>query len=35
MIILCADSVNLVAFVVNGTFVYCAEGKTSNFLMST
>jgi hypothetical protein len=36
MIILCADSVNLVAIIVDGTFVYCTGGGgTSNFLMST
>jgi len=27
MIILCADSVNLIAIVVDGTFIYCAGGR--------
>jgi hypothetical protein len=35
IIILCADLLNLVAIVFDGTLVYCAGGKTSDFLMST
>lgn len=35
MIILCADLLNFVAIVADGTFVLCAGGKISNFVMST